>query len=116
MTVHVVLREEELAVGEARLVAVGERELVVYRLQDGYYALNNYCPHQGAPMLAGRVGGTNAPSDVYCYRYDRDGEIVRCPWHGWEFDIKSGRSLFSERVRVKSYPVVVEDGKVGIRI
>jgi 3-phenylpropionate/trans-cinnamate dioxygenase ferredoxin subunit len=43
------------------------------------------------------------------FHYEREGEIVRCPWHGWEFDIKTGRSIFNpHKVRTASYPVVVQ--------
>jgi len=48
-------------------------------------------------------------SPVGEYVLKRPGEIIRCPWHGWEFDIKTGRSIFNpHRVRVKSYEVRVE--------
>jgi 3-phenylpropionate/trans-cinnamate dioxygenase ferredoxin subunit len=41
--------------------------------------------------------------------YERGGEILRCPWHGWEFDLRDGRSVVDpERTRVRSYPVEVE--------
>jgi nitrite reductase/ring-hydroxylating ferredoxin subunit len=54
------------------------------------------------------------PSPVYEYEYGRKGELVRCPWHGWEFDIKTGKSIFSDKVRTRSYKVQVDEGKVGI--
>jgi len=55
-------------------------------------------------------------SNALEYNDGRDQEIVRCPWHGWEFDIKTGISLFSDKVRTKKFEVVVEDEKVGIVI
>jgi 3-phenylpropionate/trans-cinnamate dioxygenase ferredoxin subunit len=43
--------------------------------------------------------------------FERDGEILRCPWHGWEFDLRTGRSVVDpDGVRVRSYDVVVDDG------
>ena len=49
------------------------------------------------------------PSKPGEYRWGREGEILRCPWHGWEFDITSGRSIFNpHRVRVRTYEVTVE--------
>lgn len=70
------------------------------------------CPHQGAPLCRGNVKGTTLPSKPGEYIWGRDGEIIRCPWHGWEFDILTGRSLFNpHRVRVKAYEVTVEPGE-----
>ncbi|MEK8129154.1 Rieske (2Fe-2S) protein [Paenibacillus filicis] len=114
MAVHDVLAEEDVPDGGCAVVQVEGREICVYRIDGSYYALNNYCPHQGAPICAGLVSGTNLPADVYRYEYSREGEIIRCPWHGWEFDIKTGKSLFSDRTRVKSYEVEVRDGRIGI--
>lgn len=72
-------------------------------------------PHAHRPWLhpedcEGPVCGTVLPSDDFSYRYGREGEIVRCAWHGWEFDIGSGQALADPTVRARSYPVTVEDG------
>ena len=49
------------------------------------------------------------------YRYSRQGEILRCPWHGWEFDVRTGQSAFDpEKIRAKSYPVGIEPGKTVV--
>lgn len=114
MAVHVVLDEADVPEGGHRIVQVDGREVGVYRIGGQYYAIMNYCPHQGAPVCVGYVSGTNLPSDVYEYKYARQGQILRCPWHGWEFDIKTGESLFSSKFRVKTYEVEVKDGKIGI--
>jgi hypothetical protein len=46
------------------------------------------------------------------YQRSRVGEMLRCPWHGWEFDIRNGQSYFDPaRVKIRSYPVVIEDGE-----
>lgn len=114
MAVYYVLDESEVLEGGHRVVQVEGREIVIYRVNGELYALHNYCPHQGAPICAGLVSGTTKPSNVYEYEFERQGEIVRCPWHGWEFDIKTGKSLFSDKVRVKRYEVDIRDGKVGV--
>jgi 3-phenylpropionate/trans-cinnamate dioxygenase ferredoxin subunit len=54
------------------------------------------------------VQGTAAPSRPGEYRWVRDGEILRCPWHGWEFDLTTGRSVFNpHRLRVRRYDVTI---------
>ncbi|MEC0305450.1 Rieske (2Fe-2S) protein [Paenibacillus lautus] len=114
MAVHYVLAEEDVPEGGHAVVNIEGREIGIYRINGEYHAILNYCPHQGAPICAGLVSGTTLPSEVYDYEYGRAGEIVRCPWHGWEFDLQTGKSLFSDRIRVKKYKVEVQEGKIGV--
>ncbi|GIP33325.1 Rieske (2Fe-2S) protein [Paenibacillus sp. J2TS4] len=114
MAVHYVLETGDVPEGGHVIVNVEGRDIGVYHIDGEYYALYNYCPHQGAPLCAGMVCGTTMPSEVYEYEFGRAGEIVRCPWHGWEFEIKTGKSLISDKIRAKSYKVEVKDGKIGI--
>jgi nitrite reductase (NADH) small subunit len=114
MTVHYVLEADEVPEGGHAVVTIEGKSIGIYRINGAYYAINNYCPHQGAPMCAGLVSGTTLPSDVYEYEYGKKGEILRCPWHGWEFDIRTGKSLFSEKIWLKTFEVSVLDGKIGV--
>lgn len=114
MTIHFVGKPDEIPEDGRAVVSVEGRSIGIYRVKGEFYALNNYCPHQGAPICAGLVSGTNLPSGVYEYEYGMSGEIVRCPWHGWEFNIRTGKSLFDPKVFVKTFPVVVKDGKIGV--
>ena len=68
----------------------------------------------GGPLCAGRVTGTTVATEQYQPKWIRDGEILRCPWHGWEFELKTGETITEPVRRVRSYPVVVEDGMVII--
>ncbi|TLS52625.1 Rieske (2Fe-2S) protein [Paenibacillus antri] len=114
MAIRFVAAADDVAEGTSILVDVEGRSIGVFRLGGQFYAIHNYCPHAGAPLCRGQVVGTTLPSAVYEYVFGRQGEIIRCPWHGWEFDIKSGRSLANPKVRAKSYEVSVVDGKIGI--
>ena len=69
------------------------------------HAYRNACPHAGAPVCRGRVSGTSMPSKVHEYIYGLDGCILRCPWHGWEFDLRSGRHIADPKNRLKEVPV-----------
>ena len=102
--------------GEMRTVSIGRRAVILCCTGPGAFrAISGLCPHQGADLAKGTLQGTTLPSEAGHYLYGRQHEIVRCPWHAFEFDVVSGLSLFGEEdLRVKTYPVVVEDGDVVI--
>jgi nitrite reductase (NADH) small subunit len=112
MAKHVVGTVDEIGPGQRKIVEIGGISVGVFNVNGSYYALRNRCPHQGAPLCLGSVKGTALPSAPGEYVWAREGEILRCPWHGWEFDILTGRSIFNpHRVRVKSYEVTVESSE-----
>jgi nitrite reductase (NADH) small subunit len=111
----VVGRVEELPPGSVTIVPLGKFGVGVFNVHGRYHALVNYCVHRGAPLCRGSVGGTAVATDApYEIRWTRDGEIVRCPWHGWEYDIGTGRCLTVPSHRIRSYPVRVIDGVVVV--
>jgi nitrite reductase/ring-hydroxylating ferredoxin subunit len=99
----------EIPVGEriiARVPAFGkEIEVGVFNVGGRFFAYRNVCPHAGAPVCEGKICGTTAPSEVGEYILEREGEIVRCPWHGWEFDLLTGKHLVDERMKLRPYAV-----------
>jgi nitrite reductase/ring-hydroxylating ferredoxin subunit len=100
-----------------RVVTVRGQTIGVLSDGDRFFAIRNRCPHKGAPLCEGTVGGTLVASRPNEYVYGMDGRVLRCPWHGWEFDLMTGRSLFEpSRVRVKVYQVIVEDGDVILNV
>jgi len=106
---HVVARVDELPPGERRIVEVEGRSIGVFNVGGEFFALRNRCPHQGGPLCLGRTSGFLIGESPGEYRYSRAGEILRCPWHGWEFDVLTGRSVFNpHKLRVRSYEVTVE--------
>lgn len=108
-TPHLVARVDEIPVGGRKIVDVAGRSIGVFNVDGTYYAVRNLCPHQQAPLCEGRVTGTTLPSPPGEYRLGLAGRVLRCPWHAWEFDLATGRSLFDpQRCRVRSYEVSVE--------
>ena len=106
---HIVCRLSELPPGDRRIITVAGRSIGVLNVDGAFYALRNSCPHQNAPLCLGRVQGTTLALGPYEYVYGRENEIIKCPWHGWEFEIATGRSVFNpHKVRVKTYAVTVE--------
>jgi nitrite reductase (NADH) small subunit len=114
---HVVCRLEELQPGQRRIVSIRGRLIGVVRTQDAIYAIRNVCPHQGAELCRGTVGGTMMPSEPHEYVLGMQGRVIRCPWHGWEYDMETGRSVFDpDNVRVRTYPVSVEGGSIVVEV
>jgi nitrite reductase/ring-hydroxylating ferredoxin subunit len=73
--------------------------------------LLNRCPHAGAALCGGQVIGLAQSDEPGKYRLDRPGEMIRCPWHGWEYDIRTGQSWCDpEKVRVPRFDVARETG------
>lgn len=107
-----VARLDEIRPGECKLVEVKQRSIGLFNVNRTIVAALNVCPHELAPVCRGRIGGTTLPSPPGEYRWGRDGEILACPWHGWEFDLLSGRALADERVRLRLYPVSIEDDTI----
>jgi len=113
---HPVGTVEELRRDGCRVVDVGGRQVGVISVGDEFFAVHDRCPHMGASMCTGSLGGTFVAGDPHQYVYGRDGRVLRCPWHGWEFDLESGRSLLEpERVGLRTYRVDVRDGQVILR-
>jgi nitrite reductase/ring-hydroxylating ferredoxin subunit len=95
----------------------GRAGIGVFNVNGTFHALRNLCPHKAGPLCTGRVSGrvvADAPPTAADTHLDlvRDGEIIRCPWHLWEFDLLTGGCLVDPKVRVKTYPVRIEDGEV----
>lgn len=111
MSKHVVAMVADLPPGSRKLVTVRGRPIAVFNLDGAYYAMINRCPHQGAGLCEGDVTGLVIADGPGTYRIIRDGEIVRCPWHGWEFDIRTGQSWCDpSRITARQYPVEVMPG------
>lgn len=98
-----------------RIVEAGSRSVGVYNTGNELFAVLNVCPHQLAPVCRGTVSGTLLPSEPGRLVYGMDDRVIRCPWHGWEFDLATGHLLFrKDRRHLKTFAVSVVDGTVFI--
>ena len=106
----VVAETDELPPGTRRIVEVAGRSIGVFNVGGEYLAVRNRCPHQGGPLCEGVTVGALTSSQPGEYLHERPGEIIRCPWHAWEFDLRTGASWFDPaHQRVRSYDVAVVD-------
>ena len=119
MPKHIVATVAEIPPGEVKIVDLAGRSIGIYNIDGEFFAIRNRCPHQGGPLCLGRIAGFLTSDRPGHYAYTRKGQIQRCPWHGWEYDIKTGQSWVSPgSVRVRSYEVGVEteDGAERIEV
>lgn len=104
----IVGRPSSIPEGGHVLVTAGGHEIGVYRFGGRFYGLLNRCPHLAGPLCKGQVVTevfSPMPGDV---RGNPDRAFVTCPWHNWEFDIKTGQSYWNPKLRVRPFPVGVE--------
>jgi 3-phenylpropionate/trans-cinnamate dioxygenase ferredoxin subunit len=109
MSEHVVGRVSDIPIGARMIVTLEGRSIGVFNVNGKFYALRNWCPHQAAPLCQGAIKGLLTASDPDHVEISRPGEILRCPRHGWEFDITNGASIFNpHRMRARTYDVTIE--------
>ncbi|MCY3900789.1 MAG: Rieske (2Fe-2S) protein [Caldilineaceae bacterium] len=114
MTQVVIAKIWEIPPGSRKIVVPfrGRAGIGVFNVNGDLYALRNICPHKRGPLCTGELTGhikADAPPSAYAAELavDGDGEVLRCPWHQWPFEIATGRCLVDPKVRVKTYPVRV---------
>ncbi|MDF2669390.1 MAG: Rieske iron-sulfur protein [Paenibacillus sp.] len=113
-TKYPVAQADEVLSNGRKLVTVKGIEIGIFYAGGEFRAWRNVCPHAAAPVCAGKVCGTRLPSLVQEYKYGRDQEILRCPWHGWEFDLITGEHLVDAKVKLRGYPVDVEQDQLYV--
>ena len=106
----------DFSVGKMQFGDLDGRDVGIIRLKGGELrAIMNRCPHKGAPICKGMVGGvwdSSGPGDI---THDRSREVLVCPWHGFEFDLKTGKEVVWNRpASLRLYPVEEIDGEVFV--
>ena len=110
-----VAKASEIKPGERKIVTVKGKEIGIFNVEGSFYAFLNYCPHMGAPLCKGRLEKEIQAEIPGGYKFNKK-ILLRCPWHGWEFELETGHSIFDESIRAKSYQVAVSDGMVYCKI
>jgi nitrite reductase/ring-hydroxylating ferredoxin subunit len=109
---HVVAAVDEIPLGGRKIVEIEGRSIGIFNVGGEFLAVRNRCPHQGGPLCLGTLVGAIESPLPGRYHHSRAGEMIRCPWHAWEFDLRNGRSWFDPaHKRVRSYEVTVTPGE-----
>jgi nitrite reductase/ring-hydroxylating ferredoxin subunit len=95
-----VARADEVAPGTVVTVHAGETPVALARVGDEFYATQHACMHMHGPLGAGRL----------------EEHRLSCPWHGWQYDVRTGENEFDRAIRLETYEVRVEDGDVKIAV
>lgn len=112
MSRHVVAPVRELPPGSRRRIEVAGRTIALFNVDGEFFAILDRCPHQGGSLCGGKLIGLLESREPGEYSYTRPNEILRCPWHGWEFDIRTGKSYCDpDRTRTRTYDVAVTAGR-----
>lgn len=116
---HDVCAVGEVTAGRITPVTVGRRTVLLTRLPSGEArAVLGRCPHQGAPLEFGCITGETVMNGSGKMRMCRQGEILRCPWHGFEFDLASGEPAVAApgggRMRLRFLAVETEGDRVVV--
>lgn len=91
---------EDIPEGERKLVQVEGLSIGLFHHKGNFYALHNSCLHRGGPVCTGRL----------------EGDVLTCPWHGFQYDVTTGKLLVDPSASLDNYPVVVEDGHIHVQI
>jgi nitrite reductase/ring-hydroxylating ferredoxin subunit len=111
MARHVIALASELPVGARKRVMLEGKPVLVLNIKGELFALSDTCPHRGASLAEGILTGHVVATEPGTYVYSREGEILRCPWHAWEFDVRTGRSWCDPKhIRLMQHTVSVELG------
>ncbi|MGH7144023.1 MAG: Rieske (2Fe-2S) protein [Planctomycetota bacterium] len=102
-----VCASSELPEGERKIVKDGYNSIGIFNIKGEFFALDNVCPHAGAPLCRGDVLSADEVKEYGYGGPEMAGCVVRCPYHGWEFNIKTGQGMYVKDAQVTTYPVEV---------
>ncbi|HZV50534.1 MAG TPA: Rieske (2Fe-2S) protein [Candidatus Dormibacteraeota bacterium] len=112
-------RSEEIPEGGRRLFRLGDEVIGVFRVHGRLVAYANRCPHQGGPVCQGEVLGrleelVGPDRSVTGERFSTEVLHLVCPWHGWEYELATGRCWGDSRLHLRAYPVEEREGTVYV--
>jgi nitrite reductase (NADH) small subunit len=95
-----VARADEVPEGTVCAVKAGEEEIALAHVDGAFYAVQHHCLHLHGPLGEGRLEGC----------------VLSCPWHGWQYDVRTGENEFDRAIRLKTYEVEVADGDIRVAL
>lgn len=97
--------------GKARAVTIDGRDIAIVTWRGAHYAIRNRCPHMHAPLSDGFLAPKLcAGADVGTIDVDDSSPVLSCPWHIWQFDLKTGHVLGDPRYRIATFKTDCREG------
>tara|TARA_B100000965_G_C19555616_1_gene742030 strand:- start:56 stop:421 length:366 start_codon:yes stop_codon:yes gene_type:complete len=106
---------------DKKVVVVDKEEIGVFRIDDNFYAWKNICPHQGGPVCQGRLyplvkENLDEFNQSHGRIYDENNLNIVCPWHGLEFDVRTGKHPGNQNLSLSALPIKIESESVYVLI
>src|SRR3954447_750809 len=95
-----VARVDDVPEGSVRHVRIGDEEIALANCDGAIYATQGQCIHLQGPLGEGWL----------------DGCVLTCPWHGWQYDVRTGENEFDRAIQLRTYAVDVADGEIRVRL
>jgi nitrite reductase (NADH) small subunit len=95
-----VARAGDVPEGTLKAVRVGDEEIALAHCDGGFYAVQGHCLHLQGPLAHGHLEGC----------------VLTCPWHGWQYDVRTGKNEFDLAIQLETYDVQVADGEIRVRV
>jgi nitrite reductase (NADH) small subunit len=93
-------RKDDIPVGKIYEFQVGEQAIAIANVSGKFHAINSVCAHEGGPLGEGEL----------------EGQVVSCPWHGWQYDVTTGKVTQNPALGVDCYPVEVRGDDVFVDV
>lgn len=120
MTEHYVAKIAEFQDGDRKIVKTEKDEVGIFNVRGSYYAYSNYCVHSGGPacegILVNKVHQILSPERDYEGETFGDEEHFVCPWHGYEYDLKTGECVGNRRLRLRKYEIVQRGNDLFLKV
>jgi len=95
-----IAKTTEIPENEGRAFPVGDRMIAVFQVDGTFFAMDDFCPHQGASLSAGWI---------------HDG-CVACPWHAWRFQLTDGTWMDNPKIKTETYPVTIQGDDILVEL
>jgi len=110
-----VAAEADVIEGTPHVLRLNGREVLLVRWRKEVFAVRNICPHQSLPIAIGRVhSALHADKPAGVVDVLDEEPLIQCPVHAWNYELRSGKCTVDPRLRIKTYPVTVKQGRILI--